>query len=193
MCCNNHLEDLMTQEIQSVFNSVPDFNSCNINKIANAVQVFFCKSLGFYLLFFVLNRLWTPNSQKAAEQRFNRTFDVIVGIGDYFSKSHFNVDHICKVTMHDRFPFFGNLCFLPNQFWKKCPKSFLLVLFIRYVLAYETVPRGQALKFNGTLSELDPRLYGGQTTGTGNSSRTSPPAAAAELGFRRKRSSKGMC
>jgi hypothetical protein len=58
--------------------SRPQWSSCNIQKIATEVQ-------------------------RNAEQKYGTEFEVIVGIGDYASKSHFYSDLICKIEADGKF------------------------------------------------------------------------------------------
>lgn len=72
MCCNNKLEDYMKEAFDELKNSRPDWTSCNIHQIAHKVQ-------------------------QKAEKEFNTNFEVISGVGDYASKSHFYSNLICKI------------------------------------------------------------------------------------------------
>lgn len=58
--------------------SRPGWTSCNIQQIANRVQ-------------------------KNAEEAYNTTFEIVVGVGDYASKSHFYSDLICKIEVDGKF------------------------------------------------------------------------------------------
>ncbi|KAH7722801.1 Protein GRD-15 [Aphelenchoides avenae] len=76
MCCNNGLEDLMRTTYDQL-RGQPEFLNCNVHRISNEVQT-------------------------RAEAQYNTTFEVIVGIGDYASKSHFFHNLICKIEREGR-------------------------------------------------------------------------------------------
>uniref|UniRef100_A0A915EHQ3 Ground-like domain-containing protein n=1 Tax=Ditylenchus dipsaci TaxID=166011 RepID=A0A915EHQ3_9BILA len=78
MCCNNQLEQLIKDTYNNLVGSSYNFNRCNVQKMANSIQ-------------------------KAAEERFNTTFEVLAGVGDYASKSHFFQNYICKVELEGRY------------------------------------------------------------------------------------------
>ncbi|KAI1718486.1 ground-like domain-containing protein [Ditylenchus destructor] len=78
MCCNKQLEELMKSAYNGLVGSTYNFNRCNVQKMANTIQ-------------------------KAAEERFNTTFEVLAGGGDFASKSHFYDNYICKIEMEGRF------------------------------------------------------------------------------------------
>ncbi|KAL3097363.1 hypothetical protein niasHS_003811 [Heterodera schachtii] len=78
MCCNSELENTMKMAFNELTNSEDNFHRCNVQQIANKVQLM-------------------------SEDRFNTTFEVITGIGDYASRSHFFHNYICKIEKDDRF------------------------------------------------------------------------------------------
>ncbi|KAL3107203.1 hypothetical protein niasHT_011922 [Heterodera trifolii] len=78
MCCNSELEKTMKMAFNELTNSEDNFHRCNVQQIANKVQLM-------------------------SEDRFNTTFEVITGIGDYASRSHFFHNYICKIEKDDRF------------------------------------------------------------------------------------------
>jgi hypothetical protein len=78
MCCNQTLENLMHDSFMELRQSRPGWSSCNIHQIASRVQ-------------------------ENAERMFNTTFEVISGVGDYASRSHFYSDLICKIEQDGKF------------------------------------------------------------------------------------------
>uniref|UniRef100_A0A914C462 Ground-like domain-containing protein n=1 Tax=Acrobeloides nanus TaxID=290746 RepID=A0A914C462_9BILA len=79
MCCNKELESVMDDAFDELKNRKnSNWHSCNVQQIANGIQ-------------------------KAIEGHFNSTFEVIAGIGDYASKSHFYHNYICKMERDNRF------------------------------------------------------------------------------------------
>ncbi|KJH48898.1 ground-like domain protein [Dictyocaulus viviparus] len=77
VCCNEELNELILKtyaELQASSN----FNSCNLQKIANLLQL-------------------------RSETKFNKSFETIVGFDDFAQKVHFNGDLICKVKLNGRF------------------------------------------------------------------------------------------
>ncbi|VDM56401.1 unnamed protein product, partial [Angiostrongylus costaricensis] len=77
MCCNSRLEQVMKQVFDEL-TSDGKWNRCNVQKLAN-------------------------NLQNRTESVFNTKFEVLVGLGDFASKSHFQGDLICKIEIQDRF------------------------------------------------------------------------------------------
>ncbi|KAI6175461.1 Ground-like domain-containing protein [Aphelenchoides bicaudatus] len=78
MCCNAQLEQVMLRSFDELKNSRPDWSSANINQITTQVQ-------------------------RNAEHEFGIQFEVIAGVGDYASKSHFYSDKICKIYWQCRY------------------------------------------------------------------------------------------
>lgn len=79
MCCNSSLENAMKEAFQSLLGEYgQDFHRCNLQKIANRVQM-------------------------TAEQQFNTPFEIVVGIRDFASRSHFWQNLICKIERDGRF------------------------------------------------------------------------------------------
>lgn len=70
----------------------PEFLNCNVHRISSEVQV---RNLW-------LTRKSSERFQTRAEAQYNTTFEVIVGIGDYASKSHFFHNLICKIERDGR-------------------------------------------------------------------------------------------
>ncbi|KAI1723178.1 ground-like domain-containing protein [Ditylenchus destructor] len=103
MCCNNVLESLIKDTYQDL--AVEARRRRQLDQTTNDVQT----NDGTFLT----NRAspdGEPNLQsmadqlqERAEQHFNTTFEVIVGTGDYASKSHFLENYICKVRRNRRF------------------------------------------------------------------------------------------
>uniref|UniRef100_A0A914I5M8 Ground-like domain-containing protein n=1 Tax=Globodera rostochiensis TaxID=31243 RepID=A0A914I5M8_GLORO len=93
MCCNPELENTMKMAFNELVSAEDDFQRCNVQQIANKVQAL-------------------------SEDRFNTSFEVISGIGDFASRSHFFHNLICKIKQSDRFilayatarPEFNSLC-----------------------------------------------------------------------------------
>ncbi|PAV86318.1 hypothetical protein WR25_14640 [Diploscapter pachys] len=77
LCCNPKLEQVMKQAIDDLA-AKPDWNSCNVQKIANKLQ-------------------------ERCEGAFNTQFEAVVGLGDFASKSNFYSDYICKIERHGRY------------------------------------------------------------------------------------------
>ncbi|KAI6198562.1 Ground-like domain-containing protein [Aphelenchoides besseyi] len=78
MCCNQELEDSVVRSFNELRDSRPDWSSCNLQQITNKVQ-------------------------QNAEREYNTTFEVIAGVGDYASRSHFWSNLICKLELDGRF------------------------------------------------------------------------------------------
>uniref|UniRef100_A0A915LXC3 Ground-like domain-containing protein n=1 Tax=Meloidogyne javanica TaxID=6303 RepID=A0A915LXC3_MELJA len=78
MCCNAQLEENMNEAYDKAFRENNSLNKCNIQKIANSIQ-------------------------KSAENTFNTTFEIIIGLSDYISKSHFFRNYICKIKRDERY------------------------------------------------------------------------------------------
>lgn len=97
MCCNNQLEQVMMRSFSELKNSKPNWSSANINQITTQVQ-------------------------RNAEHEFGMQFEVIVGVGDYASKSQFFSDKICKIYWECRSVIF----------------TYRILFIFRYVLAYAT-------------------------------------------------------
>uniref|UniRef100_A0A1I7X3W4 Ground-like domain-containing protein n=1 Tax=Heterorhabditis bacteriophora TaxID=37862 RepID=A0A1I7X3W4_HETBA len=98
VCCNKELNDLMV-ETYTEMEARPKFHTCNVQALAT-------------------------NLQSYAQQRFNTTFETIVGLEDFAQKVHFGGDLVCKVELGGR-PF-------------SLVVIYLLVIF-SYMLAYATV------------------------------------------------------
>lgn len=77
MCCNQELEELMLRSFNELKKSKPNWSSANIDQISMQVQ-------------------------KNAEQHFGIQFEVIVGVGDFASKSNFYSDKLCKINWEYR-------------------------------------------------------------------------------------------
>ncbi|KAI6227850.1 Ground-like domain-containing protein [Aphelenchoides besseyi] len=78
MCCNNEVEDGMVRSFNELRESRADWSSCNLQQISNRVQ-------------------------QNLEREYNTTFEVVVGVGDYASRSHFWSNLICKVELDGKF------------------------------------------------------------------------------------------
>ncbi|KAF7640095.1 G_PROTEIN_RECEP_F1_2 domain-containing protein [Meloidogyne graminicola] len=78
MCCNAQLEENMNKAYNKFIQNNPNINKCNIQKIANIIQ-------------------------QSSENYFNKTFETIVGLNDYVSKSHFFSNYICKIKRNDKY------------------------------------------------------------------------------------------
>uniref|UniRef100_A0A914DPI8 Ground-like domain-containing protein n=1 Tax=Acrobeloides nanus TaxID=290746 RepID=A0A914DPI8_9BILA len=79
MCCSSALEHVMHETVEELKASRDGtWKSCNVQAISNKVQ-------------------------KKAEERFNLTFEVISGISDFASKSHFYMNNICKTHNDGRY------------------------------------------------------------------------------------------
>ena len=72
MCCSKSLETLMDDTYRKLKASRPDWNIGNIDQVATAVQ-------------------------RAAQKRFNVSFETVTGVADYASKNYFSGDMICKI------------------------------------------------------------------------------------------------
>ncbi|KAL3107840.1 hypothetical protein niasHT_017072 [Heterodera trifolii] len=78
MCCNAQLEETIHRAFQHLIDTIHNFHNCNIQKISSTVQSF-------------------------AEKQFNISFEVVTGLTDYASKSHFYSNYICKVQRGNRY------------------------------------------------------------------------------------------
>uniref|UniRef100_A0A183BMS0 Ground-like domain-containing protein n=1 Tax=Globodera pallida TaxID=36090 RepID=A0A183BMS0_GLOPA len=93
MCCNPELENTMKMAFDELVSAEDGFQRCNVQQIANKVQ-------------------------SLSEDRFNTSFEVVSGIGDFASRSHFFHNLICKIKQNGRFilayatarPEFNSLC-----------------------------------------------------------------------------------
>ncbi|WKX94745.1 hypothetical protein Q1695_011761 [Nippostrongylus brasiliensis] len=77
MCCNQKLEQIMKDTFAELV-ADEKWNTCNVQRIANKLQ----------------------NRTQCA---FNTDFEVLAGIGDFASKTHFYSDLICKIEAAGRF------------------------------------------------------------------------------------------
>uniref|UniRef100_A0AC35TNW7 Ground-like domain-containing protein n=1 Tax=Rhabditophanes sp. KR3021 TaxID=114890 RepID=A0AC35TNW7_9BILA len=77
VCCNSELNDLMIDTYTTLTRN-KKFHICNINKIAGTLQ-------------------------SAAEKRFNKKFEAIVGLEDFAQKATFGDDLICKIELGGKF------------------------------------------------------------------------------------------
>ncbi|WKY15213.1 hypothetical protein Q1695_000590 [Nippostrongylus brasiliensis] len=76
-CCNRILNDEIVKTYELMSNQ-PDFNPCNTQKIANAVQ-------------------------RACNKKFKMNFETIVGLSDYAQRVNFKKDLVCKVELGGRY------------------------------------------------------------------------------------------
>ncbi|VDL65290.1 unnamed protein product [Nippostrongylus brasiliensis] len=77
MCCNQKLEQIMKDTFAELV-ADEKWNTCNVQRIANKLQ----------------------NRTQCA---FNTDFEVLAGVGDFASKTHFYSDLICKIEAAGRF------------------------------------------------------------------------------------------
>ncbi|VDN01350.1 unnamed protein product [Thelazia callipaeda] len=77
LCCNKDMEILM-YNVYSQIMTDSKFHRCNIQFIANEMN-------------------------KHLQTHFNSSFETVVGLGDFASKSHFYSNQICKIKVGERY------------------------------------------------------------------------------------------
>jgi hypothetical protein len=107
MCCNHELEELMLRSFNELKNSRPNWSSANIDQISTQVQ-------------------------RNAEHQFGIQFEVVVGVGDYASKSNFYrlvsfkcARLICKMLIEFKIGILVGK--IKKMIKKRCVKSSLLM------------------------------------------------------------------
>ncbi|KAI1695586.1 ground-like domain-containing protein [Ditylenchus destructor] len=109
MCCNNQLEDYMKLAYAQLAGNVPVSGrrkrqiSATVIQRGNVGQIIGQTAIDFPLDGEPDMQAIADRVQANLEGQFNTTFEVVVGHGDYASKSNFHQNYICKVRRGRRF------------------------------------------------------------------------------------------